>query len=361
MEVKVSPNCSFTWRSLCWGRELIARGTRWKVGDGRSIRVTKDRWIPGRDIWQEQRAQTEDNNRKVADFITAERQWHVGKLKEVFPDFLVPAICSIDLPVETKSDTFFWGFDEKGRYSVKSGVKGAWKSSIFWDDISPFIHLSLRDLSSVVADRKGDEGLELWFFQLWFVWKSFCDFKHNPSNEKTTVELQDCRLWLDEYKKVRLHTSIPERVLPLEGERRWYPPPPDILRLDVDVAFDNGGQRLGAGFLLRDSRGKIVAASCQRIGFTPTVLLGELHAILLAAGFCLENELGPVVLYSDSLLAIHVLQEESWGSDLREELREALDQARENVVLEFFHARREANRAAHELARLALFVSDVMI
>ncbi|XP_057811629.1 uncharacterized protein LOC131025859 [Salvia miltiorrhiza] len=193
---------------------------------------------------------------KVADFISTDRQWNKDKLSEVFPAFLVPAICTIDIPHEPKSDTFFWGFDEMGRYSIKFGylcttdfyttpenvsssydehwwkkvwslhvppkvkhfcwralnnlvsvdailasrhipvsgicswcrrdwgtivhcliscdrVRDAWKNTGFWEDIGPLVHLSLRDLSGVVLDRKGIEGLELWCFQLCFVWKKF--------------------------------------------------------------------------------------------------------------------------------------------------------------------------------------------
>ncbi|KAL5564135.1 hypothetical protein UlMin_027299 [Ulmus minor] len=51
------PNCSFldanlgscpsfSWRSICWGRDIIKMGSRWRVGSGDSISVINDRWIP---------------------------------------------------------------------------------------------------------------------------------------------------------------------------------------------------------------------------------------------------------------------------------------------------------------------------
>ena len=38
---------SCVWQSLCWGKELLVKGLRWRLGDGTKIRVFKDPWVPG--------------------------------------------------------------------------------------------------------------------------------------------------------------------------------------------------------------------------------------------------------------------------------------------------------------------------
>ncbi|KAL5795560.1 hypothetical protein ACOSQ2_000380 [Xanthoceras sorbifolium] len=37
---------SFVWHSILWGREVLEKGIRWKVGSGLKISVFKDPWLP---------------------------------------------------------------------------------------------------------------------------------------------------------------------------------------------------------------------------------------------------------------------------------------------------------------------------
>ena len=41
-----SPVCSFAWRSIIQAREGVLRGARWRVGDGRDIKIWSDHWLP---------------------------------------------------------------------------------------------------------------------------------------------------------------------------------------------------------------------------------------------------------------------------------------------------------------------------
>jgi hypothetical protein len=39
-------SASYTWRSILHGRKLLVEGVRWGIGDGRSVRILHDHWIP---------------------------------------------------------------------------------------------------------------------------------------------------------------------------------------------------------------------------------------------------------------------------------------------------------------------------
>jgi hypothetical protein len=37
---------SFTWRSILHERDLLKEGLVWRIGDGKSVKVWEDNWIP---------------------------------------------------------------------------------------------------------------------------------------------------------------------------------------------------------------------------------------------------------------------------------------------------------------------------
>ena len=43
LEAELGHNPSYVWRSLLMARELIVEGSRWRVGDGRHIKVMSHR------------------------------------------------------------------------------------------------------------------------------------------------------------------------------------------------------------------------------------------------------------------------------------------------------------------------------
>ena len=48
MEAKNPSSASYAWKSIIKGLEVIKRGTVWRIGDGTSIRIWQDRWLPDR-------------------------------------------------------------------------------------------------------------------------------------------------------------------------------------------------------------------------------------------------------------------------------------------------------------------------
>lgn len=37
---------SFTWKSILRSKNLIERGARWRIRDGKNIRIFQDAWVP---------------------------------------------------------------------------------------------------------------------------------------------------------------------------------------------------------------------------------------------------------------------------------------------------------------------------
>ena len=46
MEAKVGSNASFIWRSILSARDTLQARSLWKLGDGKSIKIWEDQWLP---------------------------------------------------------------------------------------------------------------------------------------------------------------------------------------------------------------------------------------------------------------------------------------------------------------------------
>ena len=96
-KAKFFPNCSimdcdnsnkgsYAWKSLCQVRHVIELGSVWRVGDGQSIQIRRDRWLPktscSRIVSPLSVLPLES---RVCDLINAETHtWKVDLVKQVF-------------------------------------------------------------------------------------------------------------------------------------------------------------------------------------------------------------------------------------------------------------------------------------
>ena len=51
MDVEIGNNPSYVWRSLLAAKEVIKKGSKWQVGDGRYIDVSKHKWLTHKPIF----------------------------------------------------------------------------------------------------------------------------------------------------------------------------------------------------------------------------------------------------------------------------------------------------------------------
>ncbi|KAK3194099.1 hypothetical protein Dsin_025409 [Dipteronia sinensis] len=121
LNAPIKAGCSHIWRSLVWGRSLLAKGLRWAVGDKNSIRVFKDCWLPrpcsfkpitfdhGIDI-------------RVADLMNRPRTgWDMEKLNRILLPTDKEVILSILVSWSGGQDSLRWHYEKKRVFTVKSG------------------------------------------------------------------------------------------------------------------------------------------------------------------------------------------------------------------------------------------------
>ncbi|KAF4363716.1 hypothetical protein G4B88_030215 [Cannabis sativa] len=107
------PNASCIWKGIVWGREIINERARWRVRNGRTIRIWHDKCLP--------RPNGTIIHRPISH---TEEDWNEALLNRYFHKEDIPWI--LGTPIDNHSeDILVWPFSTNGHYIVKSGYRVA--------------------------------------------------------------------------------------------------------------------------------------------------------------------------------------------------------------------------------------------
>ncbi|KAL5784031.1 hypothetical protein ACOSQ2_006423 [Xanthoceras sorbifolium] len=376
LSVTLKQGSSHLWRSLVWGRSLLFKGLRWRVGNGKDIRAFQDPWIPRASTFRPfSIAPVEDF--KVASLISpSSHSWDLAKFDQVFVAADRDSILEIPLSLGDCADSLIWHFDKTGEYSVKSGyrvaaqeklslsgsssspdskwwlalwnlnippkikifiwrvchnaipslcnlcsrkivvdpccsrcgdapessahalfwcssVRPIWESTVFWDVLNLQRHISCFDLILWVFVRAKRAEFEEFCMILWGVWSDRNAVFHSKS-PRVNADLVSWSLsLLREFQDTQKVFGSPSQPPRQPCSASWLPPPAGSLKLNTDAAVKSGFSVMGSGAVVRDSQGKVVAASAKPLlGFFPAEL-GELLA--LREGLLVAKELSLII------------------------------------------------------------------
>jgi hypothetical protein len=107
---------------LQWPVRCYSLGMRWHIGNGRSVRIWHDPWLPLKESSMVRSVpQILDPEDTVSTLIFDDNNmWNVEKVREVFSEWEANAIVSIPLPPHKRRDRLFWDDTKSGLFSVKS-------------------------------------------------------------------------------------------------------------------------------------------------------------------------------------------------------------------------------------------------
>ncbi|CAA7032495.1 unnamed protein product [Microthlaspi erraticum] len=112
---------SYGWRSISFGKELLAEGLVKKVGNGASINVWGELWIEDvvmhAPLMKNDRINIDLKVEELIDFSS--RGWNLSKLEDLFYPADVQRILK-HKPVVSKNDFLVWKLNKSGQFSVKS-------------------------------------------------------------------------------------------------------------------------------------------------------------------------------------------------------------------------------------------------
>ena len=160
---------------------------------------------------------------------------------------------------------------------------------------------------------------------IWRIWSVRTDIVHG----KVASPVQASRLFLSSYMqslqiiKRKTTEEIIKGKFPLGSvqaskvssakhpDQPWPPPPANWVALSVDGSYSEADGKAGAGMVLRSSDGNIIFSSCRHLFHCSEALEAEIHAIMDGMSMALQWTALPVVVQSDSVLALSAMIDSS--------------------------------------------------
>ncbi|KAK3188605.1 hypothetical protein Dsin_028166 [Dipteronia sinensis] len=175
LAAKSRQDASFIWKSLCWGKEVLEKGLRWRVGDGKSIHIYSDKWIPRQSTFKILSLPSLSTSATVDQLFSPSGGWDDRLIERSFSVDDTTAIKGIPVGSGSCGDSLIWHYNENGKFNVKSG---------YWVARNMEVHAS--------SSNSGVSTNNSWWKKLWnlkiplkikiFIWKGCFDWIPTLSN-----------------------------------------------------------------------------------------------------------------------------------------------------------------------------------
>lgn len=175
---------------------------------------------------------------------------------------------------------------------------------------------SFWDRWAFLSSSSSDKDLGLIALSCWVIWND----KNNASagiqipnkNVRSSwiVKYMDC--YLIQRSKAKEGTST-ELVTPKGSLIVWKPPPKEVVKLNVDAAWSSDPSTTGMGAILRDWTGQLIGASARFVDLDFSPPLAEILAIWEGLKFAVALNLSHLIVESDCLQAINLLNSDGEG------------------------------------------------
>ncbi|XP_062075810.1 uncharacterized protein LOC133779929 [Humulus lupulus] len=111
---------SFIWRSIMEAHHLIKQGAAVRIGSGASVSIISDPWLPDKENSFIQTIHPALIDKKVSQLmVRGSNMWDMEILLDIFTERDINLISAIPIN-EHDRDDWYWKFDHKGFYTVKS-------------------------------------------------------------------------------------------------------------------------------------------------------------------------------------------------------------------------------------------------
>jgi hypothetical protein len=133
LQAPIGHRHSYIWRSIHSTKWIIKKGGCWKVGNGQSINIWEDQWLPYQNGFKILTPNPGNSNITLVKDLIVEGPigWNHALIDNIFLDFEGNQIKQLPLIPEVIDDKFMWRYTKEGNYTVKSGYNTikTWEAS----------------------------------------------------------------------------------------------------------------------------------------------------------------------------------------------------------------------------------------
>ncbi|KAG8502933.1 hypothetical protein CXB51_000750 [Gossypium anomalum] len=300
----------------------------WRVGNGRSISVWDDAWLPGPQPCKINIDRVSGIVR-VLDLIDMDKsEWQSELIRTLFSEPLRRSILRLSLAGHDLSDRWRWFLKDNGEYLVQSGYKLLLRGSLRTDD-DCYINIA--------------QHTRLLYKHLWTVDDTPINWVGQLFAQGTChVKLFILTIW----------TTLLIFVLGYLRELDFLQSNKGGVRVNFDAGFFVNLQVASAGVIVRDSAGLILGLTCFWQDNVSCLLTSEAFAYVRAICFAQDLGFQKVELEGDSTVLISKLN--AIAID-RSTISSIIWDAKRLVLgfehFKFHHIKRRDNTTAHLLAR----------
>ncbi|KAM6549071.1 hypothetical protein CsatB_020747 [Cannabis sativa] len=248
-----------------------------------------------------------------------------------------------------------------------SHAKSTWKHSGFSMDFRKAQIMHDGDFIFHLSTIHSQPDFELIICTMWAIWSHRNKVLHGGVFKEGKITARFAKDYLGKYhaSTTQAHTTPAVTSVsptaahtskkPASRDTPWQPPPASGLKLNVDAAVNATSKTLGVGAIVRDHKGLVVAAISKPVQGCFRSDEMEAKALFHSLNWAIQQQLQVTHIETDALRVfnalIHTSTDLSCFSDLIIDVRCLLSFFPEATIS---HAMRNANHAAHGLAKHAL-------